>query len=116
MNPLVTFSCRVYDVLLSFYPSEIRRRFGTEMSDTFAQQLSDAWEEDRLMGVLGSWSLVLPELVSIALPRQAAQPVIILPIASFLSASVISCVFVWALHHPLVLNAWYHSLLSGERH
>jgi hypothetical protein len=115
MSLLVRYSCRAYAALLALYPPDLRRRFGSEMADTFAQQVLDAWERRRLSGLIGVWTLALPEFVSIALPRQVLRPGLAIPVASLIGASAIFISLVWALQHPLMLTAWYHHVFGGLR-
>lgn len=113
MTRFIEFSCSVYRALLSLYPPDVNQRFGIQMADTFAQQLTDAWQDRRLPGVLEVWSLTLPEFLLIALPRQIARPILVLPIVSLASTSAIFFSLIWSLHNPLVLNAWYHKFVGG---
>ena len=54
MKVFIKLSCAVYKILLALYPPDVRRAFGREMADTFAEQLADAWTEERLVGLFAS--------------------------------------------------------------
>jgi hypothetical protein len=116
MNTFIKLSGAVYRWILLLYPPDVRRTFGDEMADTFAQQLADAWEENRLASVIQVWWLALLELPAIALPRQLRRPALFIPVASLLSTTTIFVSLVWALEHSLVLSAWYHGMFGGGRH
>ena len=116
MKVFIKLSSAVYHVLLAFYPPDVRRAFGSEMADTFARQLADAWTEERLAGVVHVWSLTLLELTSIALPQQLARPAMTVPAASLVATSALFFSLLWAFEHSLVLNAWYHGIFGGGRH
>lgn len=116
MNRMLHASVSLYKALLVLYPPEVRNRFGSEMAETFAQQLTDAWAEERASGVLKVWALALPELFWIALAGQVLRPAIALPVTAILITGPLFLSLIWALQHPLVLNAWYHQLLGGGRH
>ena len=116
MKVFIKLSCAVYKILLALYPPDVRRAFGREMADTFAEQLADAWTEERLVGAVRVWSLTLLELASIALPQQLARPAMTVPAASLVATSALFFSLLWAFEHSLVLNAWYHGIFGGGRH
>jgi len=116
MKIFMRLSCAVYRALLALYPPQVRRAFASEMADTFARQLADAWAEEGLTGVAHVWLLTLLELASIALPRQLARPATTVPAASLAATSALFFSLLWALEHSLVLNAWYHGVFGGGRH
>lgn len=115
MNPLLRWNCVVYQTLLALYPPEVRGRFGEEMADTFTRQLVDAWAEERTTGILRVWAIVLPEFFLIAAPGQLLRPALMLPAAAVLVSGPLYLSLIWALQHPLVLNAWYHQVFGGGR-
>jgi len=116
MRSFIEWSGAAYRLILVLYPPEVRRVFGAEMTDTFAQQLAGAWEENRLSGVIQVWLTALLELPAIALPRQLARPLLFIPVVSLLGTSTLFFSLVWALEHSLVLSAWCHGVFGGGSH
>lgn len=60
MTARTPVSSRVYSAILLLYPKALRREFGEEMVEVFAEQLQDArrnegwWGELRLWGCVGN--------------------------------------------------------------
>jgi hypothetical protein len=54
----VHMNCRVYATLLLLYPSTLRRQFGEEMIEVFADQMRDACQRDGWVGGIGVWCCV----------------------------------------------------------
>ena len=115
MRAFIQLSGALYRLILVLYPPDVRRVYGGEMADTFAQQLAEAWEENRAAGVIQVWWLALLELPAIALPRQLARRALIIPVVSLIGTSTLFFSLVWALQHSLVLSAWYHGMFGGGR-
>ncbi len=67
MTPSMRWSCRVYATLLLLYPSTLRRQFGQEMIEVFADQMRDACQTDGWVGGMGVWSCVGREVLRTAL-------------------------------------------------
>ncbi len=88
---------RAYSALLIFYPDDLRRRFGAEMTTVFEQQLWDAWEDSRLAGVMRVWLYVARELIFVALPGLMATPIVVVPTLSLLSNSLLFLALLRAL-------------------
>src|SRR5262249_14883108 len=66
--------------LLILYWRDMRERFGSEMSETFAQQLIEAWEKHRVLGALSIWSLALPGItLQTRFHDKFMRPVVTLP-------------------------------------
>src|SRR4029077_20987188 len=113
MRTFIKLSGALYRLILVLYPPDVRRVYGSEMADTFDQQLAGAWEENRVAGVIQVWWYALLELPAIALTRQLARPALIIPVVSLIGASTLFFSLVWALQHSLVLSAWYHGIFGG---
>jgi hypothetical protein len=93
MNRFIRLSSYIYSGILVLYPADLRRDFGDEMADVFAQDLAEMWRSRRLGGVFDVWRRVLCEVTSIALPAQIVNSAVIAPTSSF----------VWVL---CALGAW----------
>lgn len=71
MKPSVIFSTSVLRGLLLLYPRDHRRRFATEMLDTFEQQCVDVREQQGISGVFRLWARTGPGVVRAALAERA---------------------------------------------
>jgi hypothetical protein len=103
---------QIYHILLRLYPKEIRRRWEREITDTFALQLADAWQEAGWGGALQVWFCAVAELFQIALPLQAARAALLIPVVSLAGSCAILFGVTWALENSLVLRALYHHLVA----
>jgi hypothetical protein len=91
MTALLSLSMRLYAAVLPLYPPDLRRDFGPEMSEAFAEDLADALHHRGLKGVVRVWYCSLRELLRIALPSQAENPAVAVPCIIFiLSETVMS--------------------------
>jgi hypothetical protein len=79
----------VYSALLFAYPGEFRRRFGSEMLNTFSDQLSDEWAQNGVVGLLRVWRSATIELFSVAVPLQLRSPTTTAMALSFLISSAV---------------------------
>jgi hypothetical protein len=86
-----------YSLLLSIYPSELRRRFGVEMAEVFADQISEQWQLRGIPGVLRVWLTAGSEVFSVAVPLQMCNPAAIATALAFLISSVLFYSFFRAL-------------------
>jgi hypothetical protein len=76
-------SSYIYSGILLLYPADLRRDFGDEMTDVFAQDLAEMWHSRGLFGVLNVWRCALWEVTSIAVTAQVATSAVIAPTISF---------------------------------
>lgn len=110
MKPATVTVFQIYRILLRLYPNEIRRRWEREITDTFALQLADAWQEAGWGGVLEVWFCAVAELFQIALPLQAAR--LVIPVVSLAGSFAILFGLTWTLENSLVLRALYRHLIA----
>jgi len=68
-------SPRIYSWLVAFYPENLRRDFGEEMVQVFAEELRDPG----LKGALRVWRRALAEFFRLAPPGWAANPAVRVP-------------------------------------
>lgn len=88
MTRLTQWNARIYAAALPLYPQELRRDFGTEMTEVFVEDLAEAWRDAGLAGAVRVWSCAAWEIARIALPRQLENPAIGVPILSFVQSVV----------------------------
>jgi hypothetical protein len=67
----------LYSVLLFVYPSDFRRHFGGEMKDAFAHQIASEWQRHGVTGALAVWRCAVCELISIAVPLQLQNRLVV---------------------------------------
>jgi hypothetical protein len=90
VNRFVRLSSHIYSRILVLYPADLRREFGDEMTDVFAQDLAEMWHSRRLVGVLNVWRRALCELTSIAAPAGIATSTVIATTISFFWAVIVT--------------------------
>jgi hypothetical protein len=106
MSTILTVSVRLYAAALPLYPPDLRRDFGAEMADAFAQDLADALQRNGMRGVMRVWYCAISELLRIALPSQAEKPVVAVPCISFaLCETVMSGQLMLAFRHDSAIFA-----------
>jgi hypothetical protein len=66
-------NARIYSILLSLYPAELRKDFGAEMVQVFLEDLEDSARTRGFFGAARVWRRSLKELLAIALPAFATQ-------------------------------------------
>lgn len=76
-------SVRLYGLLMLLYPGELRRDFGSEMLEVFAEDLRHAIDYRGAKGAAGVWWRTLRELTRIALPAHAGNRIIAVPFILF---------------------------------
>ena len=112
MTRLLALSSRLYTAGLSLYPPDLRREFGAEMTEVFAEDLDQAWRSEGIAGVIGVWLCAVREMVRIALPSQFENPAIAVPLLSFaLGLFVQSGIMTLALRHKPA-SAEAHGILG----
>jgi hypothetical protein len=72
---LLRWSLRAYGRLLTLYPEDLRRDFGPEMLEAFADDLS-------VEGAVRVWRITLRELIHIGLPAWLRIPAVVVPALS----------------------------------
>lgn len=100
MNPMtpassICMNCRVYAILLLLYPSTLRRQFGEEMIEVFAQQLHDACQRDGWAGGVGVWWCVVGEALRTSVSSHLQ--IVGISLVSGLAAFSLMCTFFWAM-------------------
>jgi hypothetical protein len=83
MNRFLRSSSKIYRGVLCLYPRNLRRDFGEDMLEVFAESLTDAWRTRGTWGLIHAWCLALWELVPILLAGRRLDSVVIAPVASF---------------------------------
>jgi|SRR5208283_281437 len=94
MAPSIRLSCRVYAALLFLYPFTLRRQFGEEMVEVFADQMRDACQRDGWVGGMGVWCCVGGEVLRTALSSHLQ--IMGISLVSGLTALGLMCSFFWA--------------------
>lgn len=64
---------RIYSILLSLYPAELRTDFGAEMTQVFLEDLEDSARTRGFFGAARVWRRSLKELLAVALPAFATR-------------------------------------------
>jgi hypothetical protein len=91
----VRMRCRIYAALLRLYPSPLRRQFGEEMVEVFADQMRDACQRDGWVGGMGVWRCVGGETLRTAMSSYLQIAAIAL--VSGLTALGLMGSFFWAI-------------------
>ncbi len=91
----IRMSCRVYATLLLLYPSSLRRQFGEEMIQVFAEQLHEARQRDGWAGWLGAWWCVAGEALRTSVSSHLQ--IVGISLVSGLAAFSLMCTFFWAM-------------------
>jgi len=79
MTRFFRWSPRAYRSLLILYPEDLRRDFGQEMLEAFAQDLS---AERSIGGIVRIWRITLRELIRIGFPAWLQIPAVFVPALS----------------------------------
>lgn len=95
MAPSFRFSRQVYAALLLLYPSSLRRQFGEEMIEVFADQMRDAHQKDGWVGRMGVWRCVADETLRTALSSHLQ--IVGISFVSGLAALGLMCTFFWTI-------------------
>jgi hypothetical protein len=99
MTSAVRASCGLYKMLLFAYPSDFRMRFGSEMTTTFSDQLCGEWKNSGLPGVARVWRYALREVLSIAIPLQLQNSIVIATSLALLSSLALFMAVFHAMTH-----------------
>jgi hypothetical protein len=73
-------------MVLLTYPRDFRLRFGSEMATTFSDQICGEWERSGLPGVARVWRCALMEVLSVAVPLQLQNTIVIATSLALLSS------------------------------
>jgi hypothetical protein len=76
-------NARIYSMLLSLYPAELREDFGAEMTQVFLDDLEDSVLTRGFLGVVCVWRRTLKELLAIALSAFATKREIAVPLIMY---------------------------------
>jgi hypothetical protein len=98
MAPSFSWGCRIYAALVLLYPATLRRQFGEEMIEVFAEQMRDACRKNGWVGGMGVWRSVAGETLRTALSSHLR--IIGISFASGLTALGLLCTFFWATFAP----------------
>jgi hypothetical protein len=93
----VRISCALYSCLLVLYPSELRRRFGAEMTQVFGDQIWEAWHAGGTKRALRVWSTALWELIAVALPMKVCNSATAVTLLSMVSSLVLFWLLLWGI-------------------
>jgi hypothetical protein len=99
MPMIIRLSCNLYGRMLIFYPRDLRRRFGSEMVEVFADQLSAVVLEQGSIGMLSLWGTALWELLSVAAPARLQSTTLIAGTVSFLASSAMFLAILGTVQH-----------------
>jgi hypothetical protein len=80
---LLAPSLRLYSALILLYPADLRRDFGADMLDVFADDLITAIQFRGLRGAIATWRSAFRELTRIALPALFENPLVTAPCVLF---------------------------------
>jgi hypothetical protein len=105
MSALQRWSTCIYAALLPLYPPDLRRDFGTEIVEAFAEDLDDALRNRGLTAVFRIWWRAGSEFLHIAVPCQSENPVIAVPAILFAF-----CETLWSAQLTLI---FWHRPESG---
>jgi hypothetical protein len=104
-------SSRLYGRLLLFYPEDLRRDYGSEMSSVFDEDLECAHRTAGLPGMFRVWRCALAEFIRFALPGRLSAPAVRVPaIAStvFVAAMTAQMSVLW--RHAPGVPSFFHAL------
>ncbi len=94
MSKSIPFSRRLYAAALLLYPVALRRQFGEEMVEVFAEQMRDAYERDGWLGRMDVWCCVGGETIRTAV--KSHLQIVCISLVSALTALGLMCTFFWA--------------------
>jgi|SRR5579864_8204807 len=99
MTNAIRASCGLYKMLLFAYPNDFRQRFGSEMATTFSDQICAEWEHSGLPGVARVWRCALREVLSVAVPLQLQNSIVIATSLALLSSLALFMAVFHAMAH-----------------
>jgi hypothetical protein len=111
MIDTVELSSRVYCRLLVYYPEDLRRDYGYEMIQVFAEDLDCARRDAGLPGMLRIWRFAVGEFIRFALPGRLATPTFRVPaIASAVFVSIMAAQVSVLWRHAPGVPPFFHTL------
>jgi len=93
MQPVTRISLLIYGCSVWLYPSELRKRFGAEMLDVFAELVAQTLAQRGPRGVASLWWITLTESVTVGLSSRLHSTLVIAGVVSFSIASLIAWFF-----------------------
>jgi hypothetical protein len=106
MIRFLRWSLWVYRRCLFLYPEDLRRGFGAEMMEAFAQDLVFESSARGFSGVVHVWRVALREVLAIGLPGLLEIPAIIVPVLAAATTIV--------LQSPLLIMTFRRQAQSGD--
>jgi hypothetical protein len=88
----------LYARLIFLYPSDLRSRFGVEMTDVFEELMRAAAMRRGVQGIICLWGSILGELLTVAVPSRLTSSPLMAGALSFLASSALFLVFFSALN------------------
>jgi len=73
ISAVLDVSRKIYETSLVLYPDDLREEFGEEMVEVFQEQVTDAYAERGVRGLIGVWFCAAREFFAIALSGQPVQ-------------------------------------------
>jgi hypothetical protein len=95
MAPAFRFSRQIYAAVLLLYPAALRRQFGEEMIEVFADQMQDASHRAGWVGQARVWSCVGRETLSTTVSSHLQ--IMGISLVSGLTALGLMCTFFWTI-------------------
>jgi hypothetical protein len=89
MQPVTRISLLIYGCSVWLYPSELRKRFGPEMLDVFAELVAETSAQRGARGVASLWWITLTESLTVGLLSRLQSTAVIAGAVSFSTASLI---------------------------
>lgn len=82
----------IYQKLLLFYPQDLRRQFGAEMTLAFTEDIEN-------MGTRRVWWCAIREVLTVALPDQRSNRTVLVPAFSFALTALTAIAELWIGSH-----------------
>lgn len=81
-------NARVYGMLLSFYPADLRRDFGAEMTEVFLEDLEHSRRHGGWLGAVRVWWRSVREFCRIASPEMFSRREIAVPFVMYVLQAI----------------------------
>jgi len=101
-SAVIEVSRKVYETSLALYPKDLRDDFGDEMIEVFEEQITDAYQEHGVRGLLRVWLCATREFFSIALTGQIAERMV--PVLAVVTAFVLMLWLAGFMATPIVMD------------
>lgn len=76
-------NARVYGMLLSLCPADLRRDFGAEMTEVFLEDLEDSRRRGGWVGAVRAWWRSVVEMCRVASPEMVSRREIAVPLVMY---------------------------------